>query len=110
MLVVIGIAKICCWALNCMLFVCLIGIFVKIVIDRHVSAAVGLMMFGGLIFFFRVRLGHFLYETEVITYRHEGVLSRYYPWNYIDLISLIVTFSMLIVSGVLYAYAEWWVE
>ena len=110
MLVVRGITKICCWVLNCMLFAILIGIFVEGVIERHLSAAVGLIMFGALIFFSRVRLGHFLYETEGKSYRYEGVFSRYYPGYYIDLITLIVTFLIVIVSGVLYAYSEWWVE
>ena len=110
MLVARGIAKICCWALNCMLFVCLLGILVVGVIERNLSAAIQLIMFGALLLFASVRLGHFLYETEVITYRYEGVFARYYRGYYIDLITLIVTFLTVIVTGVLYAYSEWWIE
>ena len=79
-------------------------------IERNLSAAIQLIIFGVLLFFSKVRLGHFLYETDGKTYRYEGVFARYYPGYYIDLITLIVTFLIVIVSGVLYAYSEWWIE
>ena len=114
MLVVRGIAKICCWVSNCMLFFCLLGVFVEGVLEgvseENRSTVIELIMFGVLIFFARVRLGHFLYQTEGKTYRYEGVFARYYPGYYIDLITLIVTFLIVIVSGVSYAYFEWWIE
>ena len=83
MLVVRGIAKICCWVSNCMLFFCLLGVFVEGVLEgvseENRSTVIELIMFGVLIFFARLRLGHFLYQTEGKTYRYARGICAILP-------------------------------
>ena len=103
------IAKICCIVLNTMFFV--VGImFLVTAMNRDLSGVIESIIMGIVVFFARVRLGHFLLETDGNTYRYEGVFARYYKGYYVDLFTLIVTIlfaGLMIFVGV---YSEWWME
>ena len=103
------IAKICCVALNLGMFAALIGSLVTGA-EGDLIGVIQLIILGIVIFLTRLRLGHFLDETQGKTYQYGGIFARYYKGYYIDVLTLNVTFLIVVISGILYAYVEWWME
>ena len=109
MLVVRIIAKICSVVLNIMFFAAMIGI-VATMVDRDLSGVIQTIIMAMVVFFARIRVAHFLAETQGKSYRYEGIFARYYKGYYIDLITFFVALlfaGLAIFAGV---YTEWWME